>query len=187
MRRRGGVQYFCFQRDRLFAGPLRERLREAHWAYMDGFADQLVARGPVLDAAGMEPVGGVHLIEVADAAAAQRFVFEEPHHQAGVHRDVVLRRWSNELGRTMWQFPAPDPGQPRHLVLGLGGEPHPGLPPIGPASLIAFGPLLSDDGRVRLGSAALVQAPTAGAARAGVPGGHAVVEVHRWEFGGRPY
>jgi len=30
--------------------------------------------------------------------------------QAGVYRDVLLRRWRNMLGRTMWDFPGAGPG-----------------------------------------------------------------------------
>ncbi|WP_459170937.1 YciI family protein, partial [Streptomyces stelliscabiei] len=52
--------------------------------------------------------------------------------------------------------------------------------------LIAYGPLLSDDGTAWLGTAALVRAPDGDAARAVLAGErYADVEVHLWEFGGR--
>jgi hypothetical protein len=52
--------------------------------------------------------------------------------------------------------------------------------------VIAYGPLLSDDGDTWLGTAALVRAPDAGAARAVLTADrYAVVEVHNWQFGGR--
>jgi hypothetical protein len=35
-------------------------------------------------------------------------------------RDVLLRRWRNLLGRTMWDFPSGRTGGNRYLVLGLG-------------------------------------------------------------------
>ncbi|OEV14324.1 hypothetical protein AN219_28130, partial [Streptomyces nanshensis] len=79
------------------------------------------------------------------------FAFEEPNQQAGIYRDVLLFRWRNLLGRTMWEFPGGRTGGNRYLVLGLGparGE-H-GAQPAGPTvppgedELIAFGPLLSD-------------------------------------------
>jgi uncharacterized protein YciI len=50
-----------------------EELSEAHWAYLDGFADALVARGPTLSADGELHTGSVHVVEVTDTAAAQRF------------------------------------------------------------------------------------------------------------------
>ena len=53
--------------------------------------------------------------------------------------------------------------------------------------LVASGPLLSDDGRVVLGAAVLLEAPHADAAREVLPDGRYVgVEVHQWQFGGRP-
>ena len=53
--------------------------------------------------------------------------------------------------------------------------------------LIAYGPLLSDDGAAWLGTAALLQAPDAGAARGLLPvERYAAIEVHHWDFGGRP-
>jgi len=33
---------------------------------------------------------------------------------------VLLRRWHNTLGRTMWDFPGGRTGGSRYLVLGLG-------------------------------------------------------------------
>ena len=37
-----------------------------------------------------------------------------------MYRDVLLRRWRNLLGRTMWDFPGGRDGGNRYLVLGLG-------------------------------------------------------------------
>src|SRR5215831_9024026 len=55
------------------------------------------------------------------------------------------------------------------------------------AELIAYGPLLSDDGTAWLGTAVLVRAPTVGAARAVLTAArYADVEVHDWCYGGRP-
>ena len=52
--------------------------------------------------------------------------------------------------------------------------------------LIAFGPLLSDNGKYWLGTAALVRAPDPDAARAALTlDGYADIEVHNWQFGGR--
>jgi hypothetical protein len=56
-------------------------------------------------------------------AAARAFAFDEPNYQAGVYRDVLLRRWRNLLGRTMWDFPGGRDGGRRFLVLALGAGP----------------------------------------------------------------
>ncbi|MEU6620618.1 YciI family protein [Streptomyces litmocidini] len=186
------MEYLCYHRDRSASMPLRQALLEAHWAYMDGFAKELIARGPTFDAAGEQCTGSVHIVDLPDAAAARAFAFDEPNYQAGVYRDVLLRRWRNTLGRTMWEFPGGREGGNRYLVLGLGeGEPVDVAPPPGPADrddLIAYGPLLADDGVTWVGTAALVRAPDAAAAAAVLrtPGRYADIEVHDWSFGGRP-
>jgi uncharacterized protein len=177
------MEFFCFHRDRPGSMPLRERLVEDHWGYMDRFAAGLIARGPTLN--GDRPTGSVHIVDLPDPAAARAFAFDEPNYQAGVYRDVLLRRWRNTLGRTMWDFTSGDGN--RYLVLGLGtGEPADLAPPSGQEGLIAYGPLLSDDGQIWLGTAALLQAPDADTARALLTADrYAAIEVHDWTFGGR--
>jgi hypothetical protein len=102
-----------------------------------------------------------------------------------VYRDVLLRRWRNLLGRTMWEFPGGATGGNRFLVLGLGSG-QPADLDLGPEELIAYGPLLSDDGASWLGTAVLLRASDPDAARAVLtPERYADIEVHHWEFGGR--
>ncbi|WP_019634531.1 YciI family protein [Actinomadura atramentaria] len=179
------MEFFCYHRDRPGSLPLREALAEAHWSYMDGFADALVARGPTF--AGEAVTGSVHIADLPGPAAARAFAFDEPNYQAGAYRDVLIRRWRNTLGRTMWEFPGGAAGGDRFLVLGLGEGPGADLvPPPGRDGLIAFGTLLSDDGAAWLGTAALVRADGADAARTVLTADrYASVEVHAWEFGGR--
>ncbi len=164
---------------------MRHELAEAHWSYMDRFAEELIARGPTFAGDGETLSGSVHIVDLPDPAAARAFAFDEPNYQAGAYRDVLLRRWRNLLGRTMWDFPG-GPGD-RFLVLGFGAGPAADLDvPSGRDDLIAYGPLLSDDGGAWLGTAALVQAPGPDAARAVLTRDrYAAVEVHPWEPGGR--
>ncbi|MFJ2742382.1 YciI family protein [Streptomyces sp. NPDC087440] len=183
------MEFFCYHRDRTDSLPLREALLEDHWSYMDTYAKELIARGPVFtDDADETLVGSVHIVDLPDPAAARAFAFDEPCYQAGAYRDVMLRRWRNELGRTMWEFPGGlDDDGDRYFVLGLGGGEAVDLdPPSDRDHLIAYGPLLSDDGGTWLGTAALVRAPDAQAARAVLTAdGYAEIEVHRWQCGGR--
>jgi hypothetical protein len=84
---------------------------------MDRFADGMIVRGPTLvddDTAS----GSVHILDPPDPAAARAFAFEEPNYQAGVYRDVLIRRRRNLLGRTMWEFAGGREGGERFLVLG---------------------------------------------------------------------
>src|ERR687885_613477 len=118
-----GMEFLCYHRDRPGSMALRDELLEAHWSYMDRFAAELIARGPTLDGDGDTATGSVHIADLPDPAAARAFAFEEPNYQAGVYRDVLLRRWRNLLGRTMWEFPGGARGGNRYLVLGLGAGP----------------------------------------------------------------
>ncbi|MER6509036.1 YciI family protein [Nonomuraea sp. NPDC001636] len=182
-----GMEFFCYHRDRPGSGPLRGELGEAHWSYMDRYEAELIARGPTFDRDTDAATGSVHIVDLPDPAAARAFAFDEPNYQAGVYRDVLLRRWRNVLGRTMWEFPGGRRGGNRYLVLGLGsGQPADLVPPADGDELIAYGPLLSDDGATWVGTALLVRAPDADAARAVLTADrYAGIEVHDWEFGGR--
>ncbi|AVH61668.1 MULTISPECIES: YciI family protein [Streptomyces] len=182
------MEFFCYHRDRPGSVPLRNELLEEHWSYMDQYAKGMIARGPTLTGDGETPTGSVHIVDVPDPAAARAFALEEPGYQAGVYRDVLLRRWRNLLGRTMWDYPGGRTGGNRYLVLGLGtGHAADLAVPRDRDELIAYGPLLSDNGTAWLGTAALVRAPDPDSARAVLaPGRYADIEVHSWQFGGRP-
>jgi uncharacterized protein YciI len=182
------MEFFCYHRDRSDSAALRDELLEAHWSYMDQYAKEMIARGPTLTGDGEAATGSVHIVDLPDPAAARAFAFDEPNFQAGVYRDVLLRRWRNTLGRTMWDFPGGRSGGNRYLVLGLGTGPGADLAlPSGQDDLVAYGPLLSDDGATWLGTAALLRAPNPEAARAILtPDRYTDIEVHAWQFGGRP-
>ncbi|MFF0656154.1 YciI family protein [Micromonospora tulbaghiae] len=181
------MDFFCYHRDRPGSASLRQELAEEHWSYMDGCAEQMIARGPTLADDG-SPTGSVHILSLPGPAAARAFAFDEPNYQAGAYRDVMLRRWRNILGRTMWEFPGGRTGGNRYLVLGLG--PGQGAGPVLPQpqdDLIAYGPLLSDDCGTWVGTAALVRAIGPDEAHAVLAANrYAEVEVHNWVFGGRP-
>lgn len=181
------MEFFCYHRDRPGSTPLRERMVEQHWSYMDQFAATMIARGPTFTSDGTL-TGSVHILDLPDPTAARAFAFDEPGYQAGAYRDVLLRRWHDCLGRTMWEFNGGRPEYNRYLVLGFTLEPVGdvvGLPHRD--ELIASGLLLSDDGSWVLGAAVLLEAPDQDSARE-VLSAHPYsgVEVHQWQFGGRP-
>jgi uncharacterized protein YciI len=181
------MEFFCYHRDRPGSLALREELVEEHWSYMDRYAKELIARGPTFADDGETPTGSVHIVDLPGPAAARAFAFDEPNYQAGAYRDVLLRRWRNVLGRTMWDFPGGPTGGNRYLVLGLGEGPAADLAlPLEGDELVAYGPLLSDDGDTWLGTALLLSAPDPDTARAVLTADrYADIEVHDWEFGGR--
>ncbi|MEU9061649.1 YciI family protein [Streptomyces sp. NPDC048430] len=180
------MEFFCYHRDRPGSLTLRNELVEEHWSYMDRYAEELIARGPTF-ADDETPTGSVHIVDLPDAATARTFAFDEPNYQAGAYRDVLLRRWRNLLGRTMWDFPGDRTRDNRYLVLGLGsGRPADLAVPPDRDELIAYGPLLSDDGATWLGTAVLLTASDPETARAVLtPDRYACTEVHDWDFGGR--
>ncbi len=179
------MEFFCYHRDRPGSAALRQKLMEEHWSYMDGYAAELIARGPTFTDDDT-PTGSVHIVDLADPATARAFAFDEPCYQAGAYRDVLIRRWRNALGRTMWDFPGGRAGGNRYLVLGLGEGQAADLAVPPGQDLIAYGPLLSDDGAGWLGTAALVRAADPESARAVLTADrYAGIEVHNWEFGGR--
>lgn len=180
------MEFFCYHRDRPGSGELRLELLEEHWSYMDQYASTMIARGPTFE--GDTLTGSVHILDLPDPASARSFAFDEPGYQAGAYRDVLLRRWRNALGGSMWDFAGGGSGGDRYLVLGLGaGEGADLTTPPANDELIAYGPLLSDDATVWLGTAALVRAPDLDTARGVLAADqYAAIEVHRWQFGGRP-
>jgi uncharacterized protein YciI len=173
------MMFFVYGRDRPGTNDARMATTEEHWSYMDRYADVLIARGPTF-VSDDEYTGSVHIVDLPDRSAAEAFAFDDPYYRAGVFRDVMVHRWRNVLGRTMWQFEGHD--RPRFLVLGHGAGADDR--PTGDGVIVG-GPLLSDDGTQRLGTAMLVEAPDPGAAAELLPSGHDSVEVHRWRFGGR--
>lgn len=181
------MEFLCYHRDRPGSLALREELGEEHWSYMDRYEARLIARGPTFADDGETPTGSVHIADLPGPGAARAFAFDEPNYQAGVYRDVLLRRWRNTLGRTMWEFPGGRSGGRRYLVLGLGsGQIADAVVPPDRDGLIAYGPLLSDDGTVWLGTAVLIRAQDPDDARAVLTAErYAAIEVHRWRFGGR--
>ena len=197
------MDYFFYCRAKPGAEALADERTAAHWAYMDQYATTMIARGPTLSEDGTEWTGSMHIVGLPDAAAAQSFAFDEPYYRAGVFGDVLLRRWRNELGRTMWQFQGDPDHRRRFLIIGHGkpdaSEQRGSLPlrhrflEDHVSQLIACGLLLSDDDATWVGGIMLAEAPDRSAVEALVEsdpfaqaGLYASVEIYRWRFGGRP-
>jgi uncharacterized protein YciI len=179
------MEFFVYCRDRPDTAALRERLGEAHQSFMDPYVTAMIARGPTMDAAREYATGSMHMVDLPDAANAGVFAFDEPNYRAGVYRDVMIRRYRNELGRTMWDFAGT--GGERFLVIGH-GRPGASPPDRRPDDrvLIGHGPLLSDDGADWLGTAMLVELPDRASVEKLVdPAPYTNVEIHNWQFGGR--
>jgi len=193
------IEFFVYSRAAPGAADIDSpALNEEHWAYMDRFADGMIARGPTLAADRATWTGSVHIVDLPSAEAAHRFVEREPYNCAGLYEEHLIRRFDNLLGRTMWEFPeAPD--EPRFLVIAHAqaeaGENAPAVPlpdvSLPRDCLIVHGELLSPDGARRVGVVLALHAPTRQAVDTLLGSGrarldeHLDVQVLDWEFGGR--
>ncbi|MFI6581386.1 YciI family protein [Embleya sp. NPDC050493] len=201
------MEYLFYCRDKPGTRALRDELLEAHWSFMDGYAEGMIARGPTFAPDGETVTGSVHIVDLPDADAARVFAYDEPNHRAGVYEEeVLIRRWRNTLGRKMWDFEGSSEGRPRFLILAHGradpaagrdGSPEEQLRLLVDGdhrdNLIVCGPLLSTDAAEEwLGIAILAELPDRTSAerlltrapytRAGL---YEHIEVHDWCFGGR--
>jgi uncharacterized protein YciI len=171
---------------------------------MDQYAEQMIARGPTLTPDGERTTGSMHIVDLPDSAAAHRFAYEEPNYKAGVYGEVLIHRWQNTLGRTMWEFAGATAEYQRFLIIAHGNpEATAPLAPLTEAHndylnggygdrLIAHGPLLSESGTIWVGTALLTELPDRPAAEAMMANDpyaladlYADIEIHPWQFGGR--
>jgi uncharacterized protein YciI len=65
---------------------------EAHWSYMDRFADRLILRGPSLTPDGEEHTGSLHIVDVDSRAEAEEFAYQEPYWLAGFYQPLTVAR-----------------------------------------------------------------------------------------------
>ncbi|MFI6597750.1 YciI family protein [Nonomuraea sp. NPDC050536] len=175
-----------YGRDRPGAFGLKVSLKDEHWSFMDGYGELLIARGPTLTGDGdeVESTGSLHIVDLPDVEAARTFAYEEPYYRAGAFESVLLCRFHNVLGRTMWDFTDAVDGYGRFLVITMDDSV---AAPVTSKHVIVYGELLALDGEARLGRVALVEAPDQEAAATLLPpSGDGHTEVHPWRFGGRP-
>jgi hypothetical protein len=194
------ADHLVYGRDASGVDERLDALAEAHWSYMDRFADRLVARGPTLSADGEAHTGSLHIVAVEDARAARRFAEDEPYQRAGVYADIEIRRYVNLLGRSMWDRPpAPDLEQSSFLIARW-----PAIRSDERTVRAARDAALASDRWVLLGLLVSADAMRCSGIAAGmdtVPRpaelalrrvmdslgqGDARVETHRWRRGGRP-
>jgi uncharacterized protein YciI len=194
--------FFVYSRDRAGSEPLRagHELLEEHWAYMDGFADAMIARGPTLAPDRQTATGSLHVLDLPSVAAAREFVEREPNNRASVYADHRIWVFHDLLGRTMWEF-ADRRDEPRFLVIARSDDDASTPAQTSPAPpealgvelrerLIVYGGLGEPESGAAAGLGFALQAPGRAAVEALLEGhaelgSFARVEVHDWEFGGR--
>ena len=182
------VEFFCYHRDRPGSVALRDELLEEHWSYMDRYQAELIARGPTLADDGDTPTGSVHLVDLPRSCCRPGVRLRRARLPGRRVPGCAAAPLAQHAGAHHVGLPGGRTGGHRYLVLGLGTGPAADLaPPPDRDELVAYGPLLSDNGATWLGTAVLVRARDPGTARAILtPGRYADIEVHSWRFGGRP-
>lgn len=199
------MDFFVYSRDAAGTGALRDDqgLLEEHWSYMDGFAGSMIARGPTLGPDHDTATGSLHVLGLPNIDAAREFVASEPNNRAGAYAEHSIWRFTNLLGRTMWEFPSAAADEPKFLIIVRSDRGHTGQrsgTPVAPESLsedlrerlILYGALTTLDNGEPVGIALAVQAPDAEAVHALLEDGRRLgldalpeIEIHDWEFGGR--
>src|SRR4029453_4496666 len=114
------MEYFFYCRSKPLTGELWAELTEAHWSFMDAYADAMIARGPTLNEDGTALTGSMHIVDLPNEEAARAFAFDEPNYRAGVYADGMIRRWRNGPPRAMGEVEGDSPAKQRFLVIGHG-------------------------------------------------------------------
>jgi len=72
---------------------LRLDVRPRHLAYLDANLDCLIACGAKLNDDGERAHGGLYLLAVENREEAERFIRNDPFHDAGLFERVTITRW----------------------------------------------------------------------------------------------
>src|SRR5579864_8481606 len=160
------MDYLFYCRDKPGTADALERLTQAHWSFMDGYADRLSARGPSLSDDAEEHTGSLHIVRLATPEETEVFAYREPFYAAGVYSEVMIRRWRNLLGRTMWEYETSS-DNPMFLVLAHADAPMDGFADAHRSfaakhrnRMVVYGSMLSTDGSVWQGFAEILQVPS---------------------------
>jgi len=101
-RKEGNIQALFHGLDHPGSAAKREEHRQAHRDYLNTHADQVMMRGPLLNADGTESVGSVLLLDVPDMDAARELMANEPFNKASLYKETELYRW--RFGRVFDRF-----------------------------------------------------------------------------------
>jgi uncharacterized protein len=192
------MQFYVHAQDRPGVETEMLHLAEAHWSYMDQFADRLILRGPTLSDDGAEHTGSVHVVDLADRASAEQFASEEPYWQAGLYQQIMTARTVVLLHRESTASSLTS-GPPNALITGRWApEPRNAsdtdrqLLGVNPDSRLSFVAVLVDDEQAHTtGIVSVVRALPGEALRLIQPfadhlaGEPVALTTQRWQRGGR--
>ncbi|WBQ02554.1 YciI family protein [Kribbella sp. CA-293567] len=177
------MPYFVHGEDKPGVLPGLMEQAEAHWSYMDRFADRLVLRGPTLTDDAEEHAGSVHVLDVEDRETAERFAYEEPFWAAGFYHPLTIVRAVVLVDETA--------GVPKSLVTAEWAPTDIGDLQGADDRVSFLVMLVDDDGTRSVGVVAAVDALPAVASAIvqpvadGLRGEPTILTARRWQRGGR--
>jgi uncharacterized protein len=117
------MDFFVYSRDAPGTEALRDDhdLLEEHSSYMDGFADTMIARGPMLATDRKAATGSLHVLGVPSLAAATELSSASRTTARVCTPSIEIWAFENLLGRTMWGLVG-DAGEPRFLAIAHSGH-----------------------------------------------------------------
>ena len=74
--------------------PIRDRLIDAHHAYLASSGLSIVGSGPLMDDPGKTPIGTVIIADCASRTEAARIMAAEPFNRAGLYESLQITRWA---------------------------------------------------------------------------------------------
>lgn len=84
--------YSVYCQDRDNTAELREKHLVAHRAHLDQWNDKIFFSGPLQTDDASASLGSLFVLNVADRAEAERFIFTETFYNAGIFASVTIRR-----------------------------------------------------------------------------------------------
>src|SRR4051812_25643629 len=103
--------------------PIRDRLIDAHHAYLASSGLSIVGSGPLMDDPGETPIGTVIIADCASRTEAARIMAAEPFNRAGLYESLQITRWAardQSGGERHMDEARPDNSSSRHKT---GDEP----------------------------------------------------------------
>lgn len=79
--------------DKPGTGELREKLLEAHFAFLDKMRDSVLVAGSMRDVTTDKPLGGLWIVEANDEAAVRNVFKDDPFWTNGLRASVTIHRW----------------------------------------------------------------------------------------------
>jgi uncharacterized protein YciI len=87
------MPFFIETFDRPASHALRQALRPAHLAFLEGIAPKLLACGAKLSDDGETAEGGVYLVDVETREEAEALIAADPFFTGGLFQETRVCRW----------------------------------------------------------------------------------------------